>query len=81
MSSRFLFALLFSVAFAPLASGLEPQTADKFDVIIKGGTVYDGTGEKPRVIDVDHGGDRIRRHLRVVAPEPLDQLLNCRPFT
>src|SRR5213595_1290365 len=59
MSSRFLFALLFSVAFAPLASGLEPQTADKFDVIIKGGTVYDGTGEKPRVIDVAIRGDRI----------------------
>src|SRR5437868_2018717 len=59
MSSRFLFALLFSVAFAPLASGLEPQTADKFDVIIKGGTGYDGTGEKPRVIDVAIRGDRI----------------------
>src|SRR5205085_1649950 len=59
MSSRFLFALLFSVAFVPLVSGLEPQTADKFDVIIKGGTVYDGTGEKPRVIDVAIGGDRI----------------------
>ena len=59
MSSRFLFALLFSVAFAPLASGLEPQTAGKFDFIIKGGTVYDGTGEKPRVIDVAIRGDRI----------------------
>ena len=59
MSSRFLFALLFSLAFAPLASGLKPQTADKFDFIIKGGTVYDGTGEKPRVIDVAIRGDRI----------------------
>src|SRR5205085_11479733 len=59
MSSRFLFALLFSVAFAPLASGLEPQAANKFDVIIKGGTVYDGTGEKPRIVDVAIRGDRI----------------------
>src|SRR5256714_6996270 len=59
MNNRFLFALLFSLAFAPLASGLEPQTADRFDVIIKGGTVYDGTGEKPRVIDVAIRGDRI----------------------
>src|SRR2546421_5040689 len=59
MSSPFLFALLFSLAFAPLASGLEPQAANKFDVVIKGGTVYDGTGEKPRVIDVAIRGDRM----------------------
>src|SRR5256714_1657455 len=59
MNNRFLFALLFSLAFAPLASGLEPQTADRFDVIIKGGTVYDGTGVDARVIDVAIRGDRI----------------------
>src|SRR2546421_8686971 len=59
MSSPFLFALLFSLAFAPLASGLEPQAANKFDVVIKGGTVYDGTGEKPRATDVAIRGDRI----------------------
>src|SRR2546421_7454692 len=59
MSSPFLFALLFSLAFAPLASGLEPQAANKFDVVIKGGTVYDGTGEKPRATDVAIRGDKI----------------------
>ena len=58
MNNRFLFAMLISLAFAPLAGGLEPAAA-KFDVVIKGGTVYDGTGEKPRVIDVAIRGDRI----------------------
>jgi N-acyl-D-amino-acid deacylase len=59
MSNRFLFALLVSIALMPLAFGVEPPAGDKFDVIIKGGTVYDGTGEKPRVIDVAIRGDRI----------------------
>src|ERR1700730_7310113 len=59
MNDRFLSALLVSIALMPLALGLEPPAGDKFDVIIKGGTVYDGTGEKPRVIDVAIRGDRI----------------------
>jgi N-acyl-D-amino-acid deacylase len=59
MNDRFLFALLVSIALLPLAFGVEPPAVDKFDVIIKGGTVYDGTGEKPRVIDVAIRGDRI----------------------
>jgi N-acyl-D-amino-acid deacylase len=58
MNNRYLFGLLISLALAPLAPGAEPST-DKFDVVIKGGTVYDGTGEKPRVIDVAIRGDRI----------------------
>jgi len=59
MNNRFVFPLLFSIALMPLAFGVEPPASDKFDVIIKGGTVYDGTGEKPRVIDVAIRGDRI----------------------
>jgi N-acyl-D-amino-acid deacylase len=59
LSVRFLFALLISFAVAPIAGGLEPPAGAKFDVVIKGGTVYDGTGEKPRVIDVAIRGDRI----------------------
>src|ERR1700730_3013029 len=59
MNDRFLSALLVSIALMPLALGLEPPAGDKFDVIVKGGTVYDGTGEKPRVIDVAIRGDRI----------------------
>jgi N-acyl-D-amino-acid deacylase len=59
MNDRFLFALLVSIALMPLAFGVEPPVGDKFDVIIKGGTVYDGTGEKARVIDVAIRGDHI----------------------
>src|ERR1700716_1266631 len=59
MNDRTLLALLVSIALMPLAFGVEPPAGDKFDVIIKGGTVYDGTGEKPRVIDVAIRGDRI----------------------
>src|SRR4051794_27346378 len=58
MNDRFVFALLISLVLAPLAAAAEPP-AEKFDVVIKGGTVYDGTGEKPRVIDVAIRGDRI----------------------
>src|SRR3954465_15601447 len=55
MNKRFFVFILFSLALVPLCRGLEPSptpAAEKFDVVIKGGTVYDGTGEKPRVIDV-----------------------------
>ncbi|MEY2547683.1 MAG: N-acyl-D-amino-acid deacylase, partial [Verrucomicrobiota bacterium] len=58
MNNRVLFALLFSLALAPLVFAADTP-ADKFDVVIKGGTVYDGTGEKGRVIDVAMRGDRI----------------------
>src|SRR3954462_267002 len=57
MSNRLLFALLFSGLLMTSASGAEPP--EKFDIIIKGGTVYDGTGDKPRTIDVAIKGDRI----------------------
>jgi N-acyl-D-amino-acid deacylase len=58
MHDRFLVGLLIFGFLAPLAVGVEPPN-EKFDVVIKGGTVYDGTGEKPRVIDVAIRGDRI----------------------
>src|SRR3954464_82997 len=56
---RFLCGLLAFAALATVIRGVEPPAGDKFDVVIKGGTVYDGTGEKPRVIDVGIRGDRI----------------------
>src|ERR1051326_802387 len=56
MNNRFL--VVFLIFVAPLAVA-HAAPNDKFDVIIKGGTVYDGTGEKPRVIDVAIRGDRI----------------------
>src|SRR3954467_11728052 len=51
MSKRFLFAVAL-VAFVVVARRAEPLTQELFDVVIKGGTVYDGTGGKPRVADV-----------------------------
>jgi N-acyl-D-amino-acid deacylase len=44
------------VAAGALAQGPKPPT---FDVIIRGGTVYDGTGGAPRRADVGIKGDRI----------------------
>src|ERR1043166_8807107 len=35
------------------------QKSPNFDVIVKGGTVYDGTGAEPRHVDVAIRGDRI----------------------
>jgi N-acyl-D-aspartate/D-glutamate deacylase len=48
--------------FAPLVSAeqpLSPENPANFDVIIKGGTVYDGTGAEPKHVDVAIRGDRI----------------------
>ncbi|MFZ0917101.1 MAG: D-aminoacylase [Candidatus Udaeobacter sp.] len=49
-----------SIVFAMSAqeSSLSPPPAD-FDVIIRGGTVYDGTGAEPRQADVAIRGDRV----------------------
>src|ERR1043165_3431326 len=58
MNNRFLLGLLITLAAASFGRGAE-SSSDKFDVIIKGGTVYDGTGDKPRVIDMAIRGDRI----------------------
>ena len=37
----------------------QSPSAGDFDVIVRGGTVYDGTGGKPRQADVAIRGDRI----------------------
>src|SRR3954469_22486481 len=52
MTNRVLCALLLSFAFVALTGRVEALTQEMFDVVIKGGTVYDGTGGKPRVADV-----------------------------
>src|SRR3954447_16512167 len=51
MSNRFLFAVVLAASVL-VARRAEPLTQELFDVVIKGGTVYDGTGGKPRVADV-----------------------------
>jgi N-acyl-D-aspartate/D-glutamate deacylase len=49
-------------ALALLLAGLTPvgaPTAERFDIVIRGGTVYDGTGAPPRRADVGLRGDRV----------------------
>ena len=53
-----IFGTLLLIMASPFARGKEPSP-ENVDVLIKGGTVYDGTGKKPRVTDVAIRGDRI----------------------
>jgi len=49
-----------AVLIAPCICAAQTSSrADSFDVLIKGGTVYDGTGQAPRRVDVGIRGDRI----------------------
>lgn len=58
-SIRSFAAIIFGVA-VPLVSASDlPTSSELFDVLIKGGTVYDGTGAEGRVADVAIRGDRI----------------------
>src|SRR6266403_1857485 len=49
---------MLSSLLAAEASG-SPQNPTDFDVVIRGGTVYDGTGAEPKTVDVAIRGDRI----------------------
>jgi N-acyl-D-aspartate/D-glutamate deacylase len=55
---RKLFALAL-IILLPMISAAQTRPARVFDIIIKGGTVYDGTGGPPRRADVGIRGDRI----------------------
>jgi N-acyl-D-amino-acid deacylase len=60
MPLRSFVAGLCLIALTVLAQGQDPAASPApFDVLIKGGTLYDGTGGKPRVTDVAIRGDRI----------------------
>jgi len=43
----------------PLTSCVAPEQAPEFDVVIRGGTVYDGTGSEPVRADVGLRGDQV----------------------
>jgi N-acyl-D-amino-acid deacylase len=52
-------AVVFSLPLAGAVEASPSNSAQVFDVIIKGGTVYDGSGAEGRVADVAIRGDRI----------------------
>ena len=54
-----LLVLIFAFCLIELAQGQSRSQPQSFDIIIKGGTVYDGTGGPPAQADVGIKGDRI----------------------
>src|SRR5947208_16091813 len=60
MRNFFGLGVFFAIVVEALAQNRSPSpSAADFDVIIKGGTVYDGTGTEPKHVDVAICGDRI----------------------
>src|ERR671919_470903 len=56
----FCFGFFLTIVFAVPAQNRSPSTTvTDFDIIIKGGTVYDGSGVEPKRVDVAIRGDRI----------------------
>src|SRR5437870_13887529 len=56
----FCLGIFLTIVFSMVAQDRSPSSgAVDFDVIIKGGTVYDGTGAEPKHVDVAIRGDRI----------------------
>lgn len=51
--------LMLVLSFVTLAQGQGETSSPSFDIIIKGGTVYDGTGGPPLKADVGIKGDRV----------------------
>jgi N-acyl-D-amino-acid deacylase len=51
--------LVLVLSFVTLAQGQRETSSQSFDIIIKGGTVYDGTGGPPLKADVGLKGDRV----------------------
>ena len=67
--------LLASCASVPPPAPAPPQTAQQFDLIVRGGTIVDGSGGQPFTGDVGISGDRIvavARHLDGVVPRTID---------
>jgi N-acyl-D-amino-acid deacylase len=60
LATFLLFLVTLCPILAPRCRADEPKpNAGPFDVLIRGGTVYDGSGEAPRRVDVGLRGDRI----------------------
>jgi len=58
LQKSFAVTLILAISLASFAQR-QPSSAQSFDVIIKGGTVYDGSGRRPVKADVAIRGDRI----------------------
>ena len=56
---RSIAALLLALLLLPTTFLAQTRRASDFDVVIEGGTVYDGTGGKPVRADVGIKGDRV----------------------
>jgi N-acyl-D-amino-acid deacylase len=52
-------AVLLSPVLATSFLNAAESSSERFDILIKGGTLYDGTGKKPQVADVAISADRI----------------------
>jgi N-acyl-D-amino-acid deacylase len=68
-------ALMITAALAGLMAPGVAAADTRYDVLIRGGTVYDGTGGKPFVADVAVQGDRIARiapHIKGYAATEID---------
>src|SRR5262245_52881300 len=55
----FLFLVIAAVLVVPCPAASAQGNIEKYDVLIRGGTVYDGSGGPPRAADVGIRGDRI----------------------
>jgi len=67
--------LMLVLSFVTLAQGQRETSSQSFDIIIKGGTVYDGTGGPPLKADVAIKGDRVAaigNLSRATAPNVVD---------
>ncbi|HEX2223296.1 MAG TPA: D-aminoacylase [Thermoanaerobaculia bacterium] len=58
-------ACLLAVCLVPLPGLAQSDTAPTYDLILRGGTIYDGSGGKPFTGDVALRGDRIARIAKV----------------
>lgn len=59
MVRRALLAAVSVLALASCSTSTPPANAPTYDVLIRGGTIYDGSGAKPYVGDVAIEGDRV----------------------
>ncbi|MGE0595619.1 MAG: amidohydrolase family protein [Hyphomonadaceae bacterium] len=59
MLRRTLFSAAIAFALAACATPAPPPQGERYDLIISGGTIYDGSGQPPFVGDVAINGDRI----------------------